>query len=89
MERLSQPTSFWASSTTVGVRAQRSGGPSPMPDTGRAQPTSGCTPDSLAVTENSSAPNRLARSVRPTAGMCSPPASAPTTSALIAPSSSE
>ena len=37
--------------------------------TGSAQPTMGCTPASLVATQNSSAPKRPARSVRPTAGM--------------------
>ena len=73
----------------VGMRAQRSGGPSPIPVTGRAQPTIGCTPASLVATENSSAPNRLARSVSATAGMPAPRASLPRASALMAPSSSE
>ena len=57
----------------VGTRAQRSGPGEPIPITGRAQPTIGWTPVSLVSTENSSAPNRLARSVSPTAGI---PASA-------------
>jgi hypothetical protein len=43
----------------------------------------------LVATENSSAPNRLARSVSATAGMCRSRAIAPTASALMAPSSRE
>jgi hypothetical protein len=60
-----------------------------MPLTGRAQPTIGCTPSPLVATENSRAPNRLARSVSATAGIPGGLAMPPILSALIAPSSSE
>ncbi len=40
-ERWRQPTSLWARSTKVGLRAQLSEGPLPIPLTGRAQPTTG------------------------------------------------
>ena len=60
-----------------------------MPVTGRAQPMIGWTPASLVITENSSAPNRFARSVSATAGMFSAAARAPILSALMAPSRSE
>jgi hypothetical protein len=69
--------------------AQRSESPSPIPLTGRAQPMIGCTPSPLVATENSRAPNRLARSAIATAGMLSALARAPILSALMAPSSSE
>jgi hypothetical protein len=59
-----------------------------MPLTGRAQPTIGCTPSPLVATENSRAPNRLARSAIATAGMPGL-GQAPILSALMAPSSSE
>ena len=73
----------------VGTRAQRSEPVPPIPLTGKAQPTMGCTPVSLVRTENSSAPKRLARSVRPTAGIPVSAANLPMASTLIAPSSSE
>ncbi len=86
---LSQPSSFWASSTTVGLRAQRSGGPSPTPVTARAQPMIGWTPLSFMYWEYSSAPNRLPRSVRAAAGMPFLAARPAISLALIAPSSKE
>ncbi len=49
----------------------------------------GWTPASLQAWENSSAPNRSARSAMATAGMPAAAASLPSFSALIAPSSSE
>ena len=49
----------------------------------------GCTPSSFSEEENSSAPNRLARSAMATAGIPARAASPPMSPALIAPSSSE
>ncbi len=87
--RFNQPAVFWARSTTVGARAQRSAGPSPMPETGRVQPMIGWTPASFRYWENSSAPNRLARSAMAAAGISALAASLPMSPALIAPSSRE